>query len=166
MFRVIALLAWPSISETIFGVEDKPFDLSVLAAEAADRFLTRAAEEGFHPEVKFAGELPARGDPERTGQILAALLDNAVRHTPKGRHRDRPRMGARRPGRGERVRHRDWRPSRAPAARVRPLLLVDHVDVHAVAADRLLHKGRRPLWDVLLLVWTTLWFVLIRLGSV
>ncbi len=160
------MLAWPSISETIFGVEDKPFDLSVLAAEAADRFLTLAAEEGFHLEVKFAGELPARGNPERTGQMLAALLDNAVRHTPKGRHRDRLRMGARRPGRGERVRHRDRRPSRAPAARVRPLLLVDHVDAHAVAADRLLHKGRRPLWAVLLLVWTTLWFVLIRLGSV
>ena len=64
-------------------MEDKPFNLSVLAAEVADRFLTRAAEEGVRLEVKFSGELPARGDPERTGQILVALLDNAVRHTPQ-----------------------------------------------------------------------------------
>ena len=29
-------------------------------------------------------ELPARGDPEKTAQILIALLDNAMRYTPRG----------------------------------------------------------------------------------
>jgi signal transduction histidine kinase len=65
-------------------VDDKPFDLSVVAAEAADRFLTRAAEEGVRLEVEVPERLPARGDPAKTGQILGALLDNAIRHTPKG----------------------------------------------------------------------------------
>jgi signal transduction histidine kinase len=65
-------------------VEDKPFDLAIVAAEAAGRFLKRAAEEGVRLEVEVPDELPVRGDPERTAQVLAALLDNAVRHTPEG----------------------------------------------------------------------------------
>ena len=65
-------------------VEDKPFDLGTVAAETAGRFLTRAAEEGVRLEVEVSTELPVRGDPERSSQILAALLDNAVRYTPKG----------------------------------------------------------------------------------
>jgi signal transduction histidine kinase len=65
-------------------VEEKPFDLAVVATETAGRFLTRAADEGVRLEVEVPGELPVRGDPERTGQILAALLDNATRYTPKG----------------------------------------------------------------------------------
>ena len=64
-------------------VDHKPFDLAVVAAEAAGRFLKRAAVEGVRLEVDVPDLLPAHGDPERTGQILAALLDNAVRHTPK-----------------------------------------------------------------------------------
>ncbi|MDP8951019.1 MAG: HAMP domain-containing histidine kinase [Actinomycetota bacterium] len=65
-------------------VEDKPFDLAIVAAEAAGRFLKRAAEEGIRLEVEVPDELPVHGDPERTAQILAALLDNAVRYTPEG----------------------------------------------------------------------------------
>lgn len=65
-------------------VDDKPFDLSVVAAEAADRFLTRAAEEGVRLEVEVPERFLARGDPAKTGQILGALLDNAIRHTDKG----------------------------------------------------------------------------------
>ena len=65
-------------------VEQKPFDLAVVAAEAAGRFLKRASVEGIRLEVDVPDLLPACGDPERTGQILAALLDNAVRYTPEG----------------------------------------------------------------------------------
>ncbi len=65
-------------------VERKPFDLSVVAAETAGRFLKRAADERLHLEIEVPGSLPARGDPERTAQVLAALLDNAVRYTPEG----------------------------------------------------------------------------------
>jgi signal transduction histidine kinase len=65
-------------------VENKPFDLAAIAAETAGRFLKRASEEGVRLEVEVPDELPVHGDPQRTGQILAALLDNAARYTPKG----------------------------------------------------------------------------------
>lgn len=65
-------------------VESKPFDLSVVAAETAGRFLARAAKEGVVLEVEAPEELPVMGDPARTAQILAALLDNAMRYTPEG----------------------------------------------------------------------------------
>jgi signal transduction histidine kinase len=65
-------------------VEEKPFDLSVVAAETTGRFLTRAAAEGVRLEVEVPDRLPVLGDPGSTSQILAALLDNAIRYTPKG----------------------------------------------------------------------------------
>jgi signal transduction histidine kinase len=65
-------------------VENKPFDLATVTAETAGRFLKRAAEEGVRLEVEVPSALPVCGDSERTDQILAALLDNAIRHTPKG----------------------------------------------------------------------------------
>ena len=65
-------------------VDHKPFDLSVVAAETAGRFLKRAANEGIRLELEVPDRLPVCGDPGRTGQILAALLDNAMRYTPKG----------------------------------------------------------------------------------
>jgi signal transduction histidine kinase len=65
-------------------VDRKPFDLAIVAAETASRFLTRAAEEGVRLEVEVPDELPVYGDADRTSQILAALLDNAMRYTPKG----------------------------------------------------------------------------------
>ncbi len=65
-------------------VENKPFDLTTVAVETAGRFLTRAADEGVRLEVDIPDELPVCGDPERMAQILAALLDNAIRYTPKG----------------------------------------------------------------------------------
>ena len=63
-------------------VASKPFDIAVILAEAADRFEARAAGEGIRIVPEVTGELPTRGDPERTAQILAALLDNAVRFSP------------------------------------------------------------------------------------
>lgn len=64
-------------------VEDKPFDLAKVAAETAGRFLPRSAEKGVQLEVEVSDELPVHGDPKRTEQLLAALLDNAVHYTPK-----------------------------------------------------------------------------------
>jgi signal transduction histidine kinase len=65
-------------------------DLLLLARLDADklsiseRFTARAAAEGKRLEVRHSGKLPARGDAARTGQILAALLDNALRFTSPG----------------------------------------------------------------------------------
>ena len=78
------LLVLARLDAERLDVEKKPFDLAVVAAETAGRFLTRAAEEGVRLEVVVPNELSTRGDPDRTAQILAALLDNAMRYTPQG----------------------------------------------------------------------------------
>jgi signal transduction histidine kinase len=62
----------------------KPFDLVSVLSEEAERFGVRAAAKEIRLEVRVPGELPVRGDPKRTGQILAVLLENAVRFTPPG----------------------------------------------------------------------------------
>jgi signal transduction histidine kinase len=66
------------------AVEHKPFDLASTIAETADRFDARASAEGKTLEVRTgtAEEIPALGDARRTEQILAALLDNALRFAP------------------------------------------------------------------------------------
>ena len=66
------------------SVSREPFDLALVLSESSERFAARAVAEGKNLEVEHAGKLPARGDAERTGQILAALLDNALRFTPRG----------------------------------------------------------------------------------
>jgi len=65
-------------------VADKPFDLATVLSEEAERFGPRAAAKEVRLDVLAPGELPARGDAKRTKQILAVLLDNAVRFTPPG----------------------------------------------------------------------------------
>ncbi len=65
-------------------VATKPFDLALVLSEEAERFGVRAAAKEIRLEVQVPGELPARGDPKRTGQILAVLLENAVRFAPPG----------------------------------------------------------------------------------
>jgi signal transduction histidine kinase len=63
-------------------MSEKPFDLATVLWEEAGRFEARADGEGVRLDVQVADELPVHGDPKRTGQILASLLDNAVRYTP------------------------------------------------------------------------------------
>ncbi len=66
------------------SVSREPFDLAAVISETSERFAARAVAEGKTLEVHHSGKLPARGDAGRTGQILAALLDNALRFTPPG----------------------------------------------------------------------------------
>ncbi len=63
-------------------VSGKPFDLTTVLREEADRFEVKAAAKGIRLDMRVPDELPARGDPMRTGQISAVLIDNAVRYTP------------------------------------------------------------------------------------
>lgn len=61
-----------------------PFDLASAVCETAERFRARADAEGKRLKITAAADLRARGDDDRTGQILVALLDNALRFTPRG----------------------------------------------------------------------------------
>ena len=65
-------------------VSTEPFDLSVVLSESVERFRLRVSAKDINLEVQTTGHFPVRGDPKRTGQILAVLLDNAVRFTPSG----------------------------------------------------------------------------------
>ena len=67
-------------------VSQEPFDLAPVLLETAARFEARAASEAIELDIHMPGELWARGDAARAGQILGVLLDNALRHAPpKGR---------------------------------------------------------------------------------
>jgi len=67
------------------AIAHKPFDLNVVIAETANRFQKRAQTEGVALETQAEGRrLEAQGDPGRTSQILAALVDNALRFTLTG----------------------------------------------------------------------------------
>jgi signal transduction histidine kinase len=78
------LLVLARLDADKLGVSRETFDLAKIIAETADRFILRAAEEEVLLDIEVPGELPALGDPRRSGQILAALLDNAMRFTPSG----------------------------------------------------------------------------------
>ena len=65
-------------------VSRKPLDLTAILVETAERFGARAASEEIRLEVRVPDKISALGDLEKTGEILAALLDNALRHTPPG----------------------------------------------------------------------------------
>jgi signal transduction histidine kinase len=78
------LLVLARLDADKFDVSRETFDLAKILAETADRFIMRAAEKEILLDIEVPGELVALGDPRRTGQILAALLDNAVRFTPSG----------------------------------------------------------------------------------
>jgi two-component system sensor histidine kinase VicK len=66
------------------AVGKERFDLANVIAETAARFSGRAFTEEKRLEVRHSVRIPAWGDEGRTGQILAALLDNAFRFTPPG----------------------------------------------------------------------------------
>jgi signal transduction histidine kinase len=83
MDRLISdLLLLARLDAGKLAVAHDAFDLSAVLAETAERFRARTTAEGVGLEVESSGELTARGDPERTSQILAILIDNALRHTP------------------------------------------------------------------------------------
>ncbi|CAN5743751.1 hypothetical protein BH23ACT11_BH23ACT11_08360 [soil metagenome] len=65
-------------------IKREAFDLTTAISEVVDRFANRAASSDIRLDVPASGKLKALGDPERTEQILTALIDNALTHTPRG----------------------------------------------------------------------------------
>jgi signal transduction histidine kinase len=62
------------------------FDLPELVSSIANRFTAAAREKSVWLELKRAQTLPRRvvGDADAIGQVMAALIDNAVKFTDEG----------------------------------------------------------------------------------
>lgn len=65
------------------GLEEA-LDLGTLCREAAERFASRAREQRIAFALEAVATLPLRGDRLALERVLANLLDNALRHTPRG----------------------------------------------------------------------------------
>lgn len=66
------------------SIKGEAFDFSDSISEATRRFASRASSSDIRLEIQAPSKLRTLGDRERTEQILSALIDNALRHTPEG----------------------------------------------------------------------------------
>ncbi len=62
----------------------QPLDLAGIARDAVEAFQPAAEEQGKALSQRLGTELPMSGDKELLTQMVANLLDNALRHTPEG----------------------------------------------------------------------------------
>jgi signal transduction histidine kinase len=62
----------------------KMVDLSTIAREVAEAFLPAADDEGKTLKIETSVSLALAGDEELLKQMVANVIDNALRHTPKG----------------------------------------------------------------------------------
>jgi len=65
-------------------IDPRPVDAGALARVAAQAAQDRYAAKGVALTVDVATAGRVRADPDRIGQVLSNLLDNALRHTPAG----------------------------------------------------------------------------------
>ena len=89
----------------------EPITIDRLATEVAGAFAARADAAGLRLDCDVAPDLAVDADPDRLRQVLGALLDNAIRHTPRG---GRVVIEARSSGRSVRIGVRDSGPGVAP----------------------------------------------------
>ena len=78
------LLDLSKLDAGVLELRETPVDLERLAARLADEFGPAAERHRSPIEVSASGGVIARGDPDRIGQIMRILIDNALQHTPEG----------------------------------------------------------------------------------
>jgi two-component system sensor histidine kinase BaeS len=78
------LLDLARLNQRVFAVTPRPVDLAELARDAAARHDAEARRVGVSLEAAVNGAAPATADPDRVLQVLANLIENAVRSTPSG----------------------------------------------------------------------------------
>ncbi len=85
---VTQLLDLSKLESGTLALERRPFELKPVIEQAAKESAVNAVHAGLKSvDLDVAiepGDLRVRGDSERVHQVLANLLDNAVRHSPHG----------------------------------------------------------------------------------
>jgi signal transduction histidine kinase len=78
------LLDLARLNQRSFTVHPQAVDLAEIATEAVERHSGEATRVGVALEADTNGSAPASADPDRMLQVLANLIENAVRSTPAG----------------------------------------------------------------------------------
>ena len=73
-----------SAEEAGLDIHPEPVDPAALAEAAADAATDRYTAKDVRLETRLRTQDPVLADPDRIGQVLGNLLDNALRHTPAG----------------------------------------------------------------------------------
>ena len=83
--RVVDDLRTISLAESrALDLRPEPIDAGAALRDAASGFGARAERDGIQLTLDAPETLVAEADPERLRQMLGALVDNAIRHTPTG----------------------------------------------------------------------------------
>lgn len=78
------LLALATLEARRFTLQIQPVDLEATAAAAAAGFGPSAADMGLALEVRTGDPAFVMADPDRLGQVIANLIENALRHAGSG----------------------------------------------------------------------------------
>jgi signal transduction histidine kinase len=74
-----------SAEEGRLSLDRRPVDLDGVVREAVSQVSDRLAEHGIGLDLRSTSGLCVDADPDRIGQVLTNLLENARQHTPAGR---------------------------------------------------------------------------------
>ncbi|MGH9034563.1 MAG: sensor histidine kinase [Acidimicrobiia bacterium] len=96
---VTQLLDLSRLESGAIPLQRRPFEVRPVLEDAVDESRLHAPDVEVSVAVTEAG-LSADGDPERVHQVLANLLENAVRHSPAGGRVEVSARSERGPGRG------------------------------------------------------------------
>lgn len=80
------LLALATLEARRFTLQLQPVDLSATAAQAAAGFVPSASELGLTVIADTARPVHVRADPDRLAQVMANLIENALRYARTGVH--------------------------------------------------------------------------------
>ena len=95
--RLVAdLLDLARLDARQFSLSPREFDVDATVRTAVEAFLPAANELGIELRIDAAAGQPAVGDPERVAQIVANLVENALKSAGEDRRSRRRRQGRRR----------------------------------------------------------------------
>lgn len=79
------MVEFASTASPVVELEREPVDVDLVLADVRESWLTRANAQRVVLALEPGDEVPpAMADPQRVREVILALVDNAMRHTPEG----------------------------------------------------------------------------------